>query len=95
MGTLPVLDNICKSSLRFINSCLHSLYNRVRSISLHSIVHGNYYSPLGNNIKFYCRRFGWQLKDFLLGFVSLNVDCFHNFCMNNIPVAHLQIASLV
>jgi len=31
----------------------------------------------------------------LLGFVSLNDDCFHNFCMNNIPVAQLQIASLV
>jgi len=28
----------------------------------------------------------------LLGFVSLNEDCFHNFC---IPVAQLQIASLV
>jgi len=42
-----------------------------------------------------CRRFGWQLEDFLLGFVSLNDDCFHNFCINNIPVAQLQIASLV
>jgi len=31
----------------------------------------------------------------LLDFVSLNDDCFHNFCMNNIPVAQLQIASLV
>jgi len=31
----------------------------------------------------------------LLGFVSLNDDCFHNFCMNNISVAQLQIASLV
>jgi len=31
----------------------------------------------------------------VLGFVLLNDDCFHNFCMNNIPVAQLQIASLV
>jgi len=31
----------------------------------------------------------------LLGFVSLNDDCFHTFCMNNISVAQLQIASLV
>jgi len=31
----------------------------------------------------------------IIGFVSLNDDCFHNFCMNNIPVAQLQIASLV
>jgi len=30
----------------------------------------------------------------LLGFVSFNDDCFHNFCINNIPVAQLQIASL-
>jgi len=34
----------------------------------------------------------WKI---LLGFVSPNVDCLHNFCMNNIPVAQLQIASLV
>jgi len=31
----------------------------------------------------------------LLRFVSLTDECFHNFCMNNIPVAQLQIASLV
>jgi len=36
-----------------------------------------------------------MLENFLIGFVSLNDDCFHNFCMNNIPVAQLQIASLV
>jgi len=35
------------------------------------------------------------MEDFLLSFVSLNDDCFHNFCMNNIPVAQLQIASFV
>jgi len=34
-------------------------------------------------------------KIFLLFFVSLNDDCFHNFRMNNIPVAQLQTASLV
>jgi len=42
-----------------------------------------YYSPLGRNLRVCCRRFGWQLEDFLLGFVSFNDDCFHNFCMNN------------
>jgi len=31
----------------------------------------------------------------LIGFVSLKGDCFHNFCMSNIPVAQLQITSLV
>jgi len=93
--TLPVFDEICKRSSRFINSCLRSRYNLVRSIVLHSIVQGKYYSTLGRNLRFCCGLFGWQLEDFLLGFVSLNDDCFHNFCMNNISVARLQIASLV
>jgi len=31
----------------------------------------------------------------VLGFVSLNDDCVHNVCMNNIPVAQRLIASLV
>jgi len=95
MGTLPVFEEICKRSSRFINSCLRSRNNLERSIALHSIVHGKYYSPLGRNLRFCCRRFGWQLEDFFLRFVSLNDDCFHNICMNNIPVAQLQIASLV
>jgi len=54
-----------------------------------------YHLYLGRNLRFCCRRFGCQLEDFLLGFVSLDDDRFHNFCMNNIPVAQLQIASLV
>jgi len=29
-GTLPVFDEICKRSSRFINSCLRSRYNLVR-----------------------------------------------------------------
>jgi len=86
---------ICKRSSRFINSCLRSRYNLVRSIALHSIVYGKYYSDLGRNLRFCCRVFGWQLQDLLLSFVSLNDDCFHNVCLNNIPVARLQIASLV
>jgi len=66
-GTLPVSDEICKRSSCFINSCLHSRNNLVRSIALHSIVHGKYYSPLGRNLRFCCRRFSWQLEVFLLG----------------------------
>jgi len=33
-GTLPVFDQICKRSSRFINSCLRSRNNLVRSILL-------------------------------------------------------------
>ena len=30
----------------------------------------------------------------MFGCVSLNNDCFHNLCMNNIPVAQFQTVSL-
>jgi len=53
-----------------------------------------YFAKRPIELRFCCRRFCWQLEDSLLGFVSLNDDCFH-FCMNNIPVVQLQIASLV
>jgi len=62
----------------------------MRFVNVHHV-----FAPWYRNLRFCCRRFGWQLEDFLLGFVSLNDDCFHNFCMNNIPIAQLQIASLV
>jgi len=67
-GILPVFDEICKRSSRFINLCLRWRYNLVRSIALHSIVHGKYYSPLGRNLRFCSRRFGWQLEDFFVRF---------------------------
>lgn len=93
-GTLPVFDEICKRSARFINSCLHSRCHLVRSIAQHSIVHGDYYSPLGRNLRFCCRRFDWRWEDFVSGCVSLNNDYFRNFCMNTISVAQFQTASL-
>jgi len=94
-GTLPVFDKICKRSSRFINLCLRSRNSLVRSIAPHSIVHGKYYTPLGRNLRFCCRRFDWQLEDFLLGFVSLNDDCFHNFCMNNIRLLSYKLRHLL
>ena len=93
-GTLPVLDEICKRSARFFNSCLHSRCHVFRSIAQHSIVHGDYYLPLGKNLRFCCRRFEWRWEDFVSGCVSFNNDYFRNSCMNNIPVAQLQTASL-
>jgi len=82
--------------MRFVNVyrvlLIHVFF---RVIILYSIVHSKYYSPLSRNLGFCCRRFSWQLEDFLLGFVSLIDDCFQHFCMNNIPIAQLQIVSLV
>ena len=58
------------------------------------VVTNDYYSPIGRNLRFCCRRFEWQWEDFVSGCVSLHNDNFLNFCANNIPVAQFQTASL-
>jgi hypothetical protein len=93
--SLPVFDEICKRSARFIFSCLNSRYRLVRCIAWHSINHGGYYSLFWKNLKFCCRRYGWSDEDFLSGQVSLNNNCFHHFCMNNLQLVQLQTASVV
>lgn len=93
--SLPVFDEICKRSVRFICSCLNSQYRLVRCIVWHSITHGGYYSFLWKNLRFCCRRYGWSEEDFVSGQLSLNNNCFHHFWLNNLQLGHLQTASVV
>jgi len=90
---LQFLDEICKRSSRFINSCLRSRYNLVRIVLLCTALYMVNITRL--LVEILGIRFGWQLEEFLLGFVLLNGDCSHTCCMNIIPVAQLQLASLV
>ena len=69
-STLPVFDEICRRSARFILSCLHSSSNLVQSLVWHGAVHAKYSSFIGKNALFCCNRFGWSIDDF----ISDNVD---------------------
>jgi hypothetical protein len=93
--SLPVYDEICKRSARFILSCLNSRYRLVRCISRHSVIHGGYYSLLWRNTKFCCRRYGWLSDDFVSGLVSLHNNCFSHFCLSLLEAGQLQTASVV
>jgi len=94
-GHSSSFDEIYKRSSHFINSCLRSRYNLVRSILLCTALFMLSIIRLLVEILDFVvvvSFSGWKIC--LSGFVSTN-DCFHNFCMNNIPIAQLQIASLV
>ena len=45
--TIPIFDDICKRSARFITSCLFSPSRLVQSVAWHSVVFGKFSSPLG------------------------------------------------
>ena len=75
--TLPILDEICKRTARFITSCLFSEYNVVQKLVRYCIVEARYDSIVGANALYLCNRFNWALNDFLAGFVGLQNHFFH------------------
>ena len=93
--TLPVFDEICKRSARFIFTCLNSRYQLVRNVTYHALVYGRYRSVLGRNLRFCCQRFDWKIDDFMLGLVSLDNHNFLNFCIDKIEPEQLQTAQLL
>ena len=70
--SLPIMDEICKRSARFVMTCLFSPSNLVRSVANYSVKFAGYNSPLGSNALFCCQRYGFDLELFRLHSVSLD-----------------------
>jgi len=65
----------------------------VRSAARYSIFHGRSNSPVGRNVLFCFRRYGWAVKDI---FHSRSVDgVIWNYVDNSVSVSQRNIASLV
>lgn len=73
-NTLPIFDEICKRSARFVTLCLLSPNKLVSSVANYCVVFGRYSSILGSNSLFCCDRFKWTYDQFCQ---NVNV-CFYN-----------------
>jgi hypothetical protein len=82
--TLPIYDEICKRSARFIVSCLFSQSQLVRSVAWHGVMHGRYNSIIGKNSLICCDRFEWHLDDLARGIVNLHNNNFFSLCSSKI-----------
>lgn len=82
--TLPIYDEICKRSARFIMSCLFSNSSLVRSIAWYGIDVGRQNSCVGRNALFCCNRFNWSVSDFLCGKVILHNSFFSDLSRSKI-----------
>ena len=69
-NSLPILDEICKRSARFIQSCLSSDSPLVRAVINNGIL-ARSYSVVGRNVMYICRRYGWSTLSFISGQVPL------------------------
>jgi len=78
---MPIYDEICKRSARFIAACLCSDDNLVKSMVNCGIL-ARYNSVVGRNVMFLARRYAWSLDqlvcsqlllrnaDFMAGYLS-------------------------
>lgn len=91
-NTLPIFDELCKRSARFITSCLFAPSRLVRSVSMFSVVFAKFDSPLGSNALFCCNRFGWSYNSFISHSVPLNNSFFEQWNENNLTDIELNTA---
>jgi hypothetical protein len=78
--SLPIFDEICKRSIRFIMSCLFSPSNLIRSVAYSGVAFARYNSPLGSNALFCCHRYSWAPESFILSLVNAGNDFFKQWC---------------
>ena len=60
---MPVLDEICKRSLKFLQTCLFHNTTLIRSVAQFSLTEGRNSSPCGRNALFCVRRYQCALSD--------------------------------
>ena len=91
--TLPAFDEICRRSAKFFLSCLNSNSSLVKAVAKHGVDIARYNSCVGRNVLFCCKYFNWRLSDFLEGNVSLNYNCFRDFCISKLSSSELNNAN--
>jgi hypothetical protein len=83
--TIPIFDEMCKRSARFITACLVSPSRLVQSVSWHSVVFGKFSSPLESNAMLCCLSCGWSLDSIALNLVQLSNSFFRLWYRDSLP----------
>jgi len=71
---IPIFDEICRRSLKFLQSCLFHNTMLVRSVAQFSLTEGRNSSPCGRNALFCMHRFQYALSDIVSSISSMSVD---------------------
>ena len=78
--TLPIFDELCKRTSRFITACLNARSSLVRFVSFHSVSFSKYRSPLGSNALLVCKHFSWSSDSFISNCIDLCNYSFKDWC---------------
>ena len=75
-NTLPVIDELVKHSIRFMQRCISSDSYVIRFIANYGVYVGRMFSPIGRNAFFCCSRYGFSTDDL----VKLTPTVIHKHC---------------
>ena len=93
--TLPLFDEICKRSMRFIANCIVSPSHLVKSITWHCIVSGRQRSFLGTNVLFCCERYNWSLIQFINNSAQFKDFSFNSLFLDSLSEMQKNSASFL
>jgi len=71
---MPVFDEICKMSLKFLQTCLFHNTTLIRFVAQFSVTEGRNNSPCGRNALFCVRRYQCALGDIVFSISNISVD---------------------
>jgi len=83
--TIPIFDELCKRSFRFILFCVFRGPNLVRAVAHHALKIARYNSVIGSNALFCCARYGWTAADLLAG----KIDVSNSYFQKKYVIIHL------
>jgi len=83
-GCLPVFDELCRRSMRFVRSCLcHDSY-LIRYVANYAVVHARSQSVLGQNVLFCAHRYKFSVNNTLYNRLSSLDTLINSFAHNSI-----------
>jgi len=89
---LPVFDEICRRSLKFIRACINNESSLVRGLAFYGITFARNESFLGRNVLFCADRYHCAVNDILHGSINNIINSYVKF---NTTDARVQTADLL
>ena len=89
--SLPILDELCRRSVAFINTCLISDSPTVRAVTSYGLYAARMLSPLGRNAFFCCERYGVRVGQIL----NISKRTITELCYSLVPLDRWLAAELL
>jgi hypothetical protein len=90
--SLPIFDEICRRTMKFVYSCLNSDSEMIRSVVLNGVNGSRLSSPIGRNAVFCALRYKIPLLN--IDATKFNINVFFERFKSDVPTVQLDLANV-